>query len=400
MKYILPRVIYGNLGDLASRWGVLRALHQLGVQDVTVFRHLAGDLPPLSFRTLDYRPFHNLRLDRPARDAFRSADTVLWAVGLDMQDDSSIARMLYLWTAFRYYRALGLKVICLFQGAGPITTTAGRLLARGVLSQVDAFIARDPGTFALIEKLRPHTKCTLAHDAIFLPGFEDDLARVTTAEKDSLDRFFTGEGRPLIGINLRQWFHFASSLLPYQFSRRTYQKRSEEKMAELIRSMSSLIASLRAQVGGRALLISAYQPGVRPWEDDLPWLERVKAQFGDDDNVMLVDSPLSMPAYFHLMSRLDLMIGMRLHSSLVALRFGVPSINLSYTLKGGDILRHLGLPDSVADLRGFIDSPRAVLEQAGVMLAGRDAQSARIRTVVANAVQANLSVLKMVLNIQ
>ena len=400
MKYILPRVIYGNLGDLASRWGVLRALHQLGARDVTVFRHLAGDLPPLPFRALDYRPFHNLRLDRTAWDAVRSADTVLWAVGLDMQDDSSIARMLYLWTAFRFYRSLGLKVICLFQGAGPITTSVGRILARAVLSQVDTFVARDPGTFALIEKLRPRTKCILAHDAIFLPGFEDDLARIASAEKDSLDRFFTNDGRPLIGINLRQWFHFASSLLPYQFSRRKYLKRSGKQMQELIHSMNGLIASLRTRERARVLLISAYQPGVRPWEDDLPWLEQLKAQFGEDDQVVLVDSPLTMPAYFHLMSHLDLMIGMRLHSSLVALRFGVPSINLSYTLKGGDILRHLGLPDSVADLREFVESPEAVLEQAGAMLTAPEAERGRVRNAVENAIQTNHSVLKRVLNIQ
>jgi len=290
-------------------------------------------------------------------------------------------------------------VICLFQGAGPITTPAGRLLGRAVLSQVDTFVARDPGTFALIEKLRPHTKCILAHDAIFLPGFEEDLASLPSAEKDSLNRFFTGDPRPAIGINLRQWFHFASSLLPYQFSRRKYLQRSGEQMQELIRSMSGLIASLRTRQRARVLLISAYQPGVRPWEDDLPWLERVKAHFGEDEEVMLVDSALSMPAYFNLMSRLDLMIGMRLHSSLVALRFGVPSINLSYTLKGGDILRHLGLPDSVADLSGFIDSPRAVLEKAEAMLSARDVERMQVRAAVGNAVQTNLSVLKQVLNI-
>ena len=400
MKYILPRVIYGNLGDLASRWGVLRALHQLGVQDVTVFRHQEGDLPPLPFRSLDYRPFHNLRLDRPARDALRASDIVLWAVGLDMQDDSSIARMLYLWTAFSYYRALGLKIICLFQGAGPITTGMGRMLGRAVLSQVDTFIARDPGTSALIKRLRPGTKCILAHDAIFLPGFEDDLAALSPAEKDSLQRFFPDDDRPVIGVNLRQWFHFASSLLPYQFSRQKYMQRSGERMGELIDSLSSLIASLRERQAARTLLISAYQPGVRPWEDDLPWLERVKAKFHQDAEVMLVDAPLGMPAYFSLMSRLHLMIGMRLHSSLVALRFGVPSINLSYTLKGGDILRHMGLPNSVADLGAFIDSPRAVLEQAEGMLREPEAERGRVRAAVEKAVQVNLAALKKVLELE
>ncbi len=394
MKYILPRVIYGNLGDLASRWGVLRALNQLGATDVTVFRNLAGDIPPLDYRALDYRPLHNLRLDRPAWDALRRSDTVLWAVGLDMQDDSSLARLLYLWTAFRLYRALGLKVVCLFQGAGPITTAAGRLFARAVLAQVDTFVARDPGTFALIERLRPRSRRVLAHDAIFLPGFEGDLATVEAAAKSALDRYFPTDGRPVIGVNLRQWFHFASSILPYQFSRQKYLKRSEDQMQGLIRAMADLVASLRTRERARVLLISAYQPGVRPWEDDLPWLEQVKAKFAADDEVALVDAPMTMPPYFYLMSRLDLMIGMRLHSSLVALRFGVPSINLSYTLKGGDILRHLGLPDSVADLRGFIESPQTVLARAESMLGNVATERAKVADAVGKAVAVNMAVMK------
>lgn len=395
VKLVLPRVIYGNLGDLASRWGALRALHLLGAQDVTVFRHLEGDTPTLPFRALDYRPLHNLRLDRPAWEALRRADVVLWAVGLDMQDDSSLARLLYLWTVFRFYRALGLNIICLFQGAGPIATRAGRILAGAVLSHVETFAARDPGTYALIERLNPRTKRVLAHDAIFLPGFEEDLA----ASPSHFDSLFETGGRPVIGINLRQWFHFASSLLPYQLARRKYLKRSETRMGKLLRAAANLTASLRTRQRARVLLISAYQTGIRPWEDDMPWLERLKANFAEDDEVQIVPMTMSLPAYFRLMSRLDLMIGMRLHSSLIALRFGVPSINLSYTLKGGDILRHLGLPDSIADLNDFIESPQAVLERAESILAAREAESEQVRAAVEKAIETNMSVMKSVLNV-
>jgi polysaccharide pyruvyl transferase WcaK-like protein len=394
MKPILPRVIYGNLGDLASRWGVLRALHQLGVDDVTVFRNLEIDVPALPFRALDYRPLRNLRLDRAARDAFRRADTVLWAVGLDMQDDSSLVRMMYLWVAFRLYRALGLKIVCLFQGAGPVTTRAGRSVARGVLSQVDTFVARDPGTYALIEKLNPRTNRVLAHDAIFLPGLEDDVVRNGIPQPTEPAGYHPApQNQPIIGVNIRQWFHFASSILPYQFSREKYRQRSEARMQELIRSTTELIASLRTRQRARILLISAYQKDILPWEDDLPWLERVKASFADDDEVQLVSMAVTMPEYYDLMSRLDLMIGMRLHSSLVALRLGVPSINLSYTLKGGDILRHLGLPDSVADLKGFIESPKDVLTRAESMLANREAETAKVRAAVKKAIEMNMEVL-------
>jgi polysaccharide pyruvyl transferase WcaK-like protein len=287
-----------------------------------------------------------------------------------------------------------LKVICLFQGAGPVTTRAGRAVARGVLSQVNTFVARDPGTYALIEKLNPRTKRVLANDAIFLPGLENDMVRNGIPHsQDSAGYHPAPQNQPTIGVNIRQWFHFASSILPYQFSREKYRQRSEAQMQELIRSTTELIASLRTRQRARVLLISAYQTGVLPWEDDLPWLERVKANFANDDEVQLVNMAVTMPEYYDLMSRLDLMIGMRLHSSLVALRFGVPSINLSYTLKGGDILRHLGLPDSVADLKGFIESPKDVLARAESMLANHEAEVAKVRAAVKKAIEKNMEVL-------
>jgi polysaccharide pyruvyl transferase WcaK-like protein len=370
----------------------------MGIQDVTVFRHRPEDIPELPYPALAYRPLRNLYLDRPAWQAFRRAETALWAVGLDMQDDSSLVRLLYLWVVFRMYRILGLRIICLFQGAGPINTPVGRLLARLALAEVDTFVARDPGTFALIKRLRPQTNTLLAHDAIFLPGFEQDIKALLPAEENLLAPLVSAQKQPTIGINLRQWFHFTSSLLPYQFAQTAYRRRSEKRMEALIDSMAEVIVRLRAQRAARILLISAYQPGVVPWEDDLPWLSRLKSHFANDENVLLVDSALSLPAYYALMSRLDLMIGMRLHSALIALRFGVPAINLSYTLKGGDIMNALGLKQNVIDLDGFLENPQAVSKRALAILSDWPAEHDHTLQCVEQAIQTNMALMQKLFN--
>ena len=394
MNYILPRVILGNRGDIASRWGVLRALRLLDVRDVTVYSRSAEDVPSSLYPAMAYRPVRNLLPGDGHWKRLRAADGVLWAVGLDMQDDSSIAKLMYLWFSFRLYRQMGLKVWCLFQGAGPLSTNTGRWLARSVLKEVDLFVARDPGTHALINRVSPGIRSILAHDAIFLPGFEDDLLQITPEEKGYADRVFSGSGGPVIGINLRQWFHFVSSILPYQFSQASYKKRSHEKMAQLIRSGIALIHLLRRRENARIVLLSAYQPNVVPWEDDLPWLAELKREFEGDRDVLLLDEPISMPLYYEVVSRLDLMIGMRLHSSLISLRFGVPSLNLSYTLKGGDILRHLGLPEYVADLHKFMEDPEILFEQVASMLHNSRMERGRVQGAVARAVRTNMDILK------
>lgn len=389
MKVVLPRVILGNRGDIASRWGLLYALQTLDFETVTVFAQSPEDVPQFGQAILPYGKMRNLIPTLAGRQALKQADTVVWGVGLDMQDDSSLAKLMYLNVIFRMYRLMGLRVVALFQGAGPLETRLGRFLAGQVLRTVDTFVARDPGTHRLVKSLHPRLNSILAHDAIFLPHLERDLS----PEGEGAGSI-PADGRPLIGFNLRQWFHFASSILPYQFSKEKYLQRSEERMADLLEAAGQVIGELQNQ--GRVLLLSAYQPGSVPWEDDLFWLSQLKERFGENPNVILMDQAISIPTYFNWMSRLDLMIGMRLHSTLIALRFGVPSLNLSYTLKGRDIMGHLGLADNVVSLDDFLAAPEIVTQRASQILAARQEESRRTREAVANAIEHNMKVLRQV----
>ena len=391
MKFVLPRYINGNRGDIASRWGLLRALHDLGEHDGTVFCVHPEDAPQELYPSLPCGKYHNLLLTRDGRTALAQADTVLWGVGLDMQDDSSLARLLYLRVIFGLYRQMGKRIWCLFQGAGPLTTRLGSMLVRQVLDQVNCFVARDPGSLGLLQRLSTNAHIHLGYDAIFLPGFEADLQPLTVTP--GWYKALWNTSQPVVGLNLRQWFHFSSSLLPYEFSKKKYLARSLPKMEQLLDTFTSCIQQLRQRFQARLLLISAYQPGVVPWEDDLTWLERLKARFAGDPQVVLVNETIPMPLYFQLMSHLDLMIGMRLHSSLIALRFGVPAINLSYTLKGKDIYDYLGLSDNVVALPEVLAEPDCIINMAGRILSDAAAEREKTRRVVAQAVEKNSQLL-------
>jgi polysaccharide pyruvyl transferase WcaK-like protein len=391
MNFVLPRYIKGNRGDIASRWGLLRALHDLGENDGTVFCVRHEDAPQGLYRSLPCGKYHNLILNREGRNALAKADTIVWGVGLDMQDDSSLARLLYLRVLFGLYRQMGKRIWCLFQGAGPVTTSLGSMLARQALNQANCFVARDPGTLSLLQRLSPTAKIHLGYDAIFLPGFEADLE--PSDRPPAWYQSLWVPDRPVVGLNIRQWFHFSSSLLPYEFSKKKYLARSLPKMEQLLDTICGCVQQLRRRFQARLLLISAYQPGSVPWEDDLIWLERLKARFAGDPEVMLVNETISMPLYYQLMSRLDLMIGMRLHSSLIALRFGVPAINLSYTLKGRDIYDYLGLADNVVALPEVLNDPDCIINIADRILSDAGAEREKTRRVVAQAIEKNSQLL-------
>ncbi len=391
MKFVLPRVIKGNRGDIASRWGLLRSLKLLGYEEVTVFTHLPGDIPDLSYERRSIGKLRNLLPNKEGWQTLKQSDIVLWAAGLDLQDDSSLAKLIYLWLVFHVYRLIGLRIWCLFQGAGPITTTLGKKLASSVLGCVEVFAARDPGTYKLVSSLSSKPRLYLGQDAIFLPGLELDLANASSEVQATKDQ------RLVIGVNVRQWFHFTASLIPYEFSKQKYRERSLDKMERLIEVFRELIMNLRQHYNARIILLSAYQPGVMPWEDDLPWLAMIKQKFADDPEVILPDESLTIPQYFQQMKSLDLMIGMRLHSSLTALRFGVPAINVSYTLKGGDIYRHLGFEGNIVELEEVLENPHKLFSAAARLIENLEDQRLLAKQKVSKVIDDNFALLSSII---
>ncbi|MBT3320876.1 MAG: hypothetical protein HN392_01185 [Anaerolineae bacterium] len=396
MKFVLPRVIKANRGDLASRWALLNSLSKTGVNECFVFSQFKEEIPHHIVDFIPYGPLRNIFPTLKGWKALLKSDVLIWGVGLDIQDDSSLMKLIYLWAIFRLYRLLGLEIWNLFQGAGPIISPQGRFLTRQILKQITVFVARDPQSLDLIRSLSTKPKTYLGRDAIFLSGIENNPDKINKVEKKWLDTLYIN-GLLTVGFNIRQWFHFSSSILPYQFSKKQYLSRSESKMEELLDAARQTVRFLRTKYNIRVLLLSAYQPDIVPWEDDTPWLQSIKNNFKDDDNVILVDQAISLPAYYQLMSRLDLVIGMRLHTTLIALRLGVPSINLSYTLKGEAILNHLELSEYAVNLEKFIATPDILKSKIAFLLENSLSERKRIEKAVENAIEENEALLKKIL---
>ena len=391
MTFVCPRVIRGNRGDLLSRQGILQALQDRGLNDIVVACHQAGQITPLGLSTAPYGRLYNLI---PGWKGFRAlwrARTVLWTGGLDLQDDSSLAKLVHTLAVFTSYRLLRLRTVALMQGAGPLTTRTGRWLARRILNRVDTFVARDPKTLELLDSLNSRCRLVLAWDGIFAG---DPLREpLSSSEQTLVDDLVGDRGRrSIIGFNLRLWFHFASGILPYQFVKRRYQERARVRMAALLQSAAQVLRELRVRYDARILLLSMYEPDTEPWEDDLPHLERLGTLVGDDE-IRVVREPLSLRGFCELVRRLDLVIGMRLHSTLTALRLGVPAIHLAYTLKGHDIFAALGLADLVRDVDEFIDAPEKLTETIARVLAD-EGIAERVQAAAEQAVSRNHAVLE------
>ena len=334
---------------------------------------------------LPYGPIYNLWPGAAGLKALRNADMVLWTGGLDLQDDSSLLKLVHMWLVFATYRLLGLDIILVMQGAGPIDTRAGRWLSRRVLALVRLALVRDKESFDLLSSLANPDKLRLSADGIFLSGFDE----APTPQSTSLiEKLTAGARGPVIGLNVRLWFHFANSIVPYQFARDAYRTRSETHMSILIDQLAHVVATLRKEHDARIVLLSMYEPGVEPWEDDIQFLERLKERFAGDEEVRLLVEDIPITAFSALLGRFNLMIGMRLHSALIALRMGTPAIHIAYTRKGHAIYSGLGLSDWLVPVEAVMKTPNLLIDMVRSILA--DPKSlARVQSVRDTAIAQN-----------
>lgn len=359
MTWAVPRVIRGNRGDIASRYGILSALIASRASITALFAARPSHIPmPTPADILPYGPLYNLWPGWRGLKALARSRAVIWTGGLDLQDDSSLIKLVHTWLVFISFRMLGLKILLANQGAGPLTTRTGRWLARRILGCVDLALMRDRGSHQVLAGLMAPERLCLAADGIFLEGFptRDALGDVPTEMRWIRE---TG-GRPVIGLNVRRWYHFGGNWVPYQLARERYLRRAQVPMGQLLDVLECVIGDLRRRHRARIVLVSMYEPGTETWEDDTPLLESLKRRFAADDEVLMFTDDVPIEDLCRLFGHLDLMIGMRLHSTLIALRAGVPAIHIAYTLKGHDIYADLGLTDWIVDIEAARHSPDAV----------------------------------------
>ncbi|MFC1798239.1 polysaccharide pyruvyl transferase family protein [Thermodesulfobacteriota bacterium] len=399
MKLVSPRVIRGNRGDLLSRYGILSELYGLGIKNLTVFCFKNKDIYPLEFRTVNYGHIYNLIPSYQGLKELIKSDVVLWTGGIDLQDDSSLVKLIHTLIVFIIYRMMRLKIYIIMQGAGPLTTKWGRRLAQLILNRVNVFVTRDKGSLKLLQELNSRTRLMLGYDGIFLGDF--GKGRLEMESKRYIEKISSKKNsQPLIGFNIRMWFHFTGSLLPFQYAKQKYLNRSEQKMTEFVNASTSFLEYLRSLLDAKILLISMYEPDVEPWEDDLFFLQRIKKGFSNDPDVALVNEPLDIHSFCHLLSGLDLMVGTRLHSTIAAMRLGVPAINLNYTLKGRDIFKDLGLENQVINLDDFISDPGLAVGLVQKLVKDVGSRK-RTNSIVEKTIQKNRQVLhNLFINIQ
>ncbi|MDI7247653.1 MAG: polysaccharide pyruvyl transferase CsaB [Anaerolineae bacterium] len=310
MKFVLSGFFgFANTGDEAMLAAMVQHLREV-VPDATIVA--LSHEPELTRRLhgIDAVDRSNLRLI--ARE-IAGADLFVSGSGSLFQDVTSFRSLAYYLGLIAMARLMGKPVFVYSQGTGPLVRPVSRWLVRLVIDRVSAITLRDEQSRRLLEALgvrRPPIRVTadpafgLELDASVRDGGEILASEGVPAA--------AAAGAPVVAVSVRPWG-----------SRSGY-------LQAVARAADEAAASLGAAV--------VYVPFHRPGD---VVASKAAAEIMREKSYVL-EGDYSPKEIMSVMSRADLVIGMRYHALVFAAACAVPFVALSYDPKIDGLLSMVG----------------------------------------------------------
>lgn len=217
------------------------------------------------------------------------------------------------------------------QSIGPFAKRWQRCLASIVLKRMQLIIVREPKSESLALSLGiDPNRCRIVPDlALGLEPHSFDRARQLLTDLNP-----ERSSGPLVGINAMDWARL----------NRYFTKGAQYESA-LVDLMRHVVFDLKGSV-----VLCPQVLGPSKDEDDREISRRLQAVAGLAGRVKMLDQEIEPGLLSAIYSQLDLFIGTRMHSIILAVDAGVPAIAIGYMNKTWGTMQVLGLNDWICDI--------------------------------------------------
>jgi len=319
---ILAGDVVGNLGDHAIAIAICSQLKAIRPKlDLYIF---GSNSQGQFFGDATIIPTSLNGLVRLISVAFTSRFVICGGGGL-FQDDDSLIKMPYWSILLMSIRLLNPNLIGFSIGVGPLNERISRFFAKLAFSCLRKISVRDPTAYKLAHRLASKPVFLVPDPAMALANASDHEAQHV------LHKFGVPlDGTPVIGVAARRWFHHKRSFIPYRLVHRYRgtNRHSIEACSQLISLLATVMDKAVRELGAYIVFLPTYNV---KHEGDDRICEAVKTKMKTDRACMIrVANPR---LYKSVTSYLSLMIGARMHATILAAASHVPVIGLAYNQK-------------------------------------------------------------------
>ncbi|MEW9670778.1 polysaccharide pyruvyl transferase CsaB [Ammoniphilus sp. 3BR4] len=294
MKKVLISGYYGfdNAGDDTVLFGIISSLRK---------HHPAIDIAVLSNKPRETTalfgiPAYNRWSFSTILRQLKRADLLLMGGGSLLQDATSPRSVMYYLSIVTMAKLLNKPVIFFAQGFGPITHPLSKILIKTIVNKVDVITVRDQGSADDMRSLGVTRPIHITADpAVTIRASDVDLSlakpKLVPNEKKS------------IAISIRKW-------------------KNEENYKKVIAQMADELIQKNWNV---YFLPMQYPADVAPSRDIIRYM--------NEPGAILLDEQMNFQQIISFIGNMDFVIGMRLHSIIIAAVLGVPFVGISYDPK-------------------------------------------------------------------
>jgi polysaccharide pyruvyl transferase CsaB len=231
--------------------------------------------------------------------ALRESQYLILGGGSLIQDATSIRNSIYYGGLVGLASQFGLKTIAVAQGIGPLDKSLTRWIAKNTFASCTAISVRDPASESLLKDWG--INCILAPDPVWSMSATPVPAIANIPS-------------PKIAVTLRSHPQLTSQRLNV---------------------LTQALADLQAATGSHILLVP-FQPTT-----DVEIAERMRSQLTENSQIVTISDPKQLKGLFQ---GVDLAIGMRYHSLIMAAAEGCKCWAIDYDPKVSKLMTEIDMP--------------------------------------------------------
>ena len=265
------------------------------------------------------------------------SDFVVWGGGVSLQDNSSKLKIPYWTTRIGLIKMIGKPVIGFGQGIGPLNSELGKKLTKIIVNRIDLITVRDQYSKNLLKDIGVDNTpiYALADPAVALKnGFKEKLSEILKKENISPNKKY-------IGIAPRLWFHHFGSFIPHKYAVK-YGLRSvkgKEKFYKLKKIFTEILDYMIEKFNIEIIFFPMYP--VSHEADDKICCEII-ALMRNKNKTSVLKGDYSSKDLKGIFGKMEMFLGMRMHSTILSTIMNVPSINIYYVPKGLNFFKSIG----------------------------------------------------------
>lgn len=309
---------FDNIGDEAVLYAIVKAIREQ-IKDVSIT--VLSNNPEKTKSLYGVESVNRWQLKEVAK-VIKESDLLVSGGGSLLQDVTSSKTIPYYLAIVKIAQFYKKKVVFYSQGIGPVDKSTSRWLIKKVVNKVDGIFVRDPKSKALLEEIGVKKPVSVAIDPVLGLGkgeVEDSSKKVP----------------PTVGIYIRPW-----------------QDEAHDK--NMLDSMTEGLTDLLAKGYNLCFIPMHYEQDreiakkLAKEVEDMALNKQIIAKTEvnriEVNRIEVIDKNLTIKEVLAYTASFEFVIGMRLHSLIMAAATYVPMLGLSYDPKVTAFIQEVQVP--------------------------------------------------------